>query len=85
MTYKVVLSRQAQRYFASAPVPVAGRLSTVFRLLEREARPRGFKTLKGELQGLMRIRVGDLRVIYEVDEKTGEIRVIKIGPRGDVY
>ena len=85
MTYSVLLSRQAKRYFASAPVPLARRLAQVFEVLESDPRPSGSKPLKGTLEGLVRIRVGNLRVIYEVLEDAGAIRVVKISPRGDAY
>jgi len=85
MTYRVVLSRQATRYFASVPVPLARRLAEVLKALESETHPPGAKPLKAEWKGLFRIRVGNVRMIYEPREDIGEIRVVKIGPRGDVY
>ena len=32
-----------------------------------------------------RLRVGDWRVIYERDDEAREIRILRIGPRSDVY
>ena len=32
-----------------------------------------------------RLRVGDWRVLYEIDDDTLVIEIIKIGPRGGVY
>lgn len=85
MTYKVVLSRQAKRYFAGAPLSLARRLGIIFEALESEARPAESKSLKGALEGLRRIRVGNIRVVYELKEPSNEVRIVKIGPRGDVY
>ena len=83
--YEVVLSRQARRYYAQAPVFMAQRLARVFVELERDARPAGSKPLHGALEGMWRIRVGGLRIIYEIRASAHEIRIVKIGARGDVY
>jgi len=32
-----------------------------------------------------RLRVGGWRVIYERDDEAREIRILRIGPRGDIY
>lgn len=85
MTYTVVLSRQAKRYFAAAPLSLARRLGEIFEALESRPIPAKSKSLKGALEGLRRIRVGNVRVVYEVRELSNEVRVVKIGPRGDIY
>jgi mRNA interferase RelE/StbE len=41
--------------------------------------------LRGELSGLHRLRVGDYRVVIELDTAQGYLLVHAIGPRGDVY
>lgn len=43
------------------------------------------KSLKGELSGLRRIRVGDYRVVYEIHEQQVVILVVRIAYRKDVY
>jgi mRNA interferase RelE/StbE len=42
------------------------------------------ETLKGE-EGLLRLRVGDYRIIYRVAERDLLVLVLKIGHRRDVY
>lgn len=85
MTYRVVLSRQARHYFSMAPPRLARRLAEVFETLESDPCPMGAKPLTGELDGLFRIRVGGIRVVYEPKKDLGEIRIVTIRPRGDVY
>lgn len=85
VTYRVVLSRQAQRYFAAAPLSLARRLSRIFETLESSPMPAQSKSLKGVLEGLRRIRVGNIRVVYEIKESSNEVRIVKIGTRGDIY
>ncbi len=85
MTYRVVLSRQAKRYFGAAPLSLARRLAEIFEALESNPISAESKSLKGALEGLRRIRVGNIRVVYEVKEQSNEVRIVKIGHRGDIY
>lgn len=41
--------------------------------------------LRRNLKGLMKLRVGDYRIIYSIEEKVVTVHVIKIGHRKDVY
>lgn len=41
--------------------------------------------LRGDLQGLMSARRGPYRVVYEINEDTRTIEVLRIDHRGDVY
>ncbi len=43
------------------------------------------KALSGDFQGLYRWRVGNIRVIYEIQNKQFIILVLKIGQRKDIY
>ena len=43
------------------------------------------KSLSGELQGSYRMRVGDIRIVYSIDEAAKTVFVEVIGFRGDVY
>ena len=85
MTYKIVLSRQAERYYSNVDDKTARRLNKAFEVLESNPQPASAKALKGELEGFQRVRIGHLRVIYQLNETLQEIRIIRIGPRGDVY
>ena len=42
-------------------------------------------TLKGDLRGLRRLRVGDHRVVYEVRDDELIVLVVRIAHRRDVY
>jgi len=43
------------------------------------------KRLKGRLEGKYRYVIGNLRIIYLVDEEEKVIYIEAIGPRGDIY
>lgn len=52
--------------------------------LSDESRPRGCEKLAGHHE-LYRVRQGALRVLYELNDDTRVVTVIKIGHRRDVY
>ena len=41
--------------------------------------------LRRTLKGLMKLRVGDYRIIYSIQKKTVVVYIIKIGHRREVY
>ncbi len=43
------------------------------------------KPLQYSLRGLRRLRVGDYRVIFQIEEKSKTVLVVKIGHRKEVY
>ena len=43
------------------------------------------KKLRGELEGLYRLRLGDIRLVYRIVPQSREVRIIAIGFRGGVY
>lgn len=42
------------------------------------------KPIKGQ-ENIYRARIGDYRILFEIDADNGIIMIRKIGPRGDVY
>lgn len=40
--------------------------------------------MKG-LEGLLRLRVGDVRIVYQIDASNKVINIIDIDNRGDIY
>jgi len=51
--------------------------------LAEEPRPRGCDKLSG--RDRYRLRQGDLRILFEVDDDAQTVTVVKIGHRRDVY
>ena len=52
--------------------------------LREEPFPQGAKPLHG-VPGLYRIRVGDYRVIYEIDDPARSVTILHVGHRREVY
>ena len=84
--FRVELSREAQRFFEHCDKAVARKLARCFAALETN--PRGgnnVKALKGPLAGSYRYRLGDLRVVYTINDRQAAVLVVTIAKRSDVY
>ncbi len=84
--YKVVLTRKAKAFYANAEPVLANFLAKSFEILEQTPYQHpNIKSLKGKLKGYYRYRVGDYRIIYEVDDQTVQVIIIKISHRSKIY
>ncbi len=84
MPYIVTLVRSAQRALTRLPAAVQTRVVGRIDSLAEEPRPPGAINVVGA-SNTYRIRVGDYRVIYEVQDTVLVVLVIRVGHRGDVY
>lgn len=83
--FQVILSHDAQRYYDRLDQVTRARLDRCFTVLEADPIEGGdIKPIKGRA-GVLRYRVGNLRVLYEVDLAAREVRVAQILPRGEAY
>lgn len=84
--YRVLLSRDARHFFEAAPVALQRKLDRCFDRLKVDPRHHpNIKPLKGRLAGHYRFRVGDYRVLYQVDERDRVVIIVIIAHRGRVY
>jgi mRNA interferase RelE/StbE len=84
--YNVVLSAEAEVIYASADQALAKKIARCFEQLEQNPRFHpNIKPLKGDFAGYYRYRIGDYRVIYEVDDETNQVIVNTIAHRSEVY
>lgn len=84
MPYRVEISTPAARQFEKLGKSVQIRLKLRIDALAREPRPQGIKKLAGE-DDLYRRRVGDYRIIYQIQDKVLLVLVVRIGNRKEVY
>ena len=75
--------RGAQKELAQLPPEEYERVKAAVYRLGEDPRPRGCRKLSGRAG--WRIRVGSLRVVYEIDDKRQMVTVLHIGHRRDVY
>lgn len=43
------------------------------------------KKMKGDWEGFYRLRIGKIRIVFTVNTQSGEVEILTIGTRGDVY
>lgn len=84
MTYRVFDKPAAERDLAKLPRDVLRRVSDRISRLAENPRPPGSEKLKGE-EDLYRIRVGDYRVLYEIDDEARAVWVARVRHRRDAY
>ena len=83
MSYEVFILRRAQKELATLPKTDYERMRMAIAALAENPRPAGCKKLTGR-EG-WRIRSGDYRAIYEIDDAQKRVTVLRIGNRRDVY
>jgi mRNA interferase RelE/StbE len=82
--YEIQFKSSAAREFRKLIPEIKTRIRESINALKTEPRPIGVKKLAGE-NDLYRIRVGDYRVIYEIDDTTQILLVTRVRHRRDVY
>lgn len=85
MQYEITYAQSALKALRKLDRGIARRIVTAIDALASDPRPHGCKQLNGGGGGEMRIRVGDYRVIYDVDDGEVVILVLAIGHRREVY
>jgi mRNA interferase RelE/StbE len=75
----------ARSQLESLPLRMQARVQDVFLRLVRWPDVSGLKPLRGKLRGAYRIRAGDWRVLFTVDEGAERVTVFRIANRRDVY
>ena len=84
MTYKVVVSKSAEKELSALPKGIIERIIYAVIALGENPRPGGCKKLKG-YSNLWRIRIGNYRIIYSIDDVILLVDVREIGHRKDIY
>ena len=85
MNYKVEFASRAIKDLRSIPRSYQGKIIDKAESLAENPYPRGCLKLKGLQEELWRIRVGDYRILYQVDDSVEVIDIRKIGHRKDIY
>jgi mRNA interferase RelE/StbE len=82
--YNVVLSKTAEKHLSKLPPKIIATIIPVLELLGENPRPIGCKKLKG-FSDLWRVRVGNYRIIYSIEDKILLIDIREVGHRKDIY
>ena len=82
--YKISYTPAAEKELAKVPKPYRTQLFERISKLKETPRPPGSKELEG-YEGLHRVRQGDYRAIYTINDKDLLVMVVRIGDRKEVY
>jgi len=81
--YEIRLHPQAARAFRRLQNPLQSRIAAAIDALANDPRPTGTAKLAGRND--YRIRVGDYRIVYAVDDDEHLVLIARIGHRREVY
>lgn len=79
--YQILIRKKAKKFIDKLPISEKRR---VIQAIERLPEGNDIKTVKG-YEGVLRLRVGSYRIIYEVDNDRLIVVVINAGNRGQIY
>ena len=82
-SYSVLIKRSAAKELERLPDKPRRQIAKKILALAGQPRPPGCEKLTGE--GLYRIRQGDYRVVYSIEDHELTVLVIRVGNRRDVY
>ena len=83
--YAVRFKKSAEKELERLPTQIIRRISKAIDSLAENPRPVGSKKLQGQKESLWRIRIGDYRVIYLVEDVIKIIEIRRISHRKDIY
>jgi mRNA interferase RelE/StbE len=81
--YQLSVKRSAEKELATLSADLRKHIIARLLALEENPRPPGIKKLQGE--EAYRLRVGDYRVLYTIDDEDQIVMVYAVGHRREVY
>ena len=84
MAYSIVFKKSATKQIRLLPKQMLSKVASAIDELADDPRPASCKKLQG-FNDTYRIRIGDYRVLYTVDDSIVTVEVVKVGNRKDIY
>ena len=85
MPHSIEWTAPAARELRKLDRPVQRRIAMAVTALGSDPRPAGSKAMVGHPAGVMRIRVSDYRVVYQIEDDRVLVTVVRVAPRREVY
>ena len=82
--YKIYFVKSARKELEKLQLKSASRIINKIELLSKSPRPKGCKKLQGP-DDLWRIRIGDYRIIYSINDKKQLIEIMIVRHRSEAY
>lgn len=83
--YEIQIPRKVQKSLQNLVLSEYERVFRSLRRLKDNPRPRQAKKLTARAGSTYRIRVGDFRILYEIDDKNRLVSIYSIARRNKVY
>jgi mRNA interferase RelE/StbE len=83
--YKLVIGASAYKQLQKIQATMRIKIEKEIDKLESNPRPSGVKKLTGSKEDLYRIRIGNYRVVYAIDDTIEIVDIRQIGHRKDIY
>ena len=84
MSYQVDIAPAAQRDVKRLPPEIVRKVDAAMLELEQTPRPHGCTKLEGS-EDEYRVRVGDYRILYVIDDKAKLVTIARVRHRRDAY
>jgi mRNA interferase RelE/StbE len=82
--YALFIKRSAERDLRRLPRALFERVNERILTLRDDPRPPGARKLAGTLEG-WRVRVGDYRILYQIDDDAQTVTIVRVKHRREVY
>jgi len=79
--YKIVFTKTSEKQLKKIPKKVQLTILKKIEALADNPSPEGVKALKGKLASYCRVRCGDYRIIYSIENNRFVVLIVKIGHR----
>lgn len=84
MHYELLIERRAEKDLKKLDANLFSVVAEKIKPLSENPHPPGSRKLSGS-QNDWRIRIGDYRVLYEIDTKSRTIKIMRVKHRREVY
>lgn len=81
--YRIVVSRPAQKQIFKLPTNIGEELNRAIAKLSENPRPTGYKKLVN--RDAYRVRSGQYRIVYKIDDEIVTVYIVAVGHRKDIY
>ena len=84
--HKILFHRNAVKFYRKADDALKERIADAIEVIAQNPHLDGhIKKLKGDLKHMYRFRMGDLRILYEIDDEQETVWIKTIEGRGSAY
>jgi mRNA interferase RelE/StbE len=85
VSYRITVSAKAEKEMMRLPLQERKKLANKIDLLSQDPRPSGSLKMHGRSEALWRIRSGNYRILYAIDDEVRIVDIRKVGHRREVY